>query len=129
MEKPNYYSIIPAEIRYDKDLTASAKLLYGEITALCNEKGFCWASNRYFADLYSASKESVSRWISQLAKKEYIFIKIFYKKDSKEIDKRIISIKKNEGSEPIVKNETTYTQKCEDIYVSKKINTPVSKIR
>ena len=32
----NYYSIIPATIRYDNRLKASEKLIYDEITALTN---------------------------------------------------------------------------------------------
>ena len=59
----SYYAIIPANVRYDKDLPANAKLLYGEITALCNEKGICWATNDYFAKLYDVSKTSISKWI------------------------------------------------------------------
>lgn len=124
MDKPNYYAIIPAEIRYDKDLMANAKLLYGEITALCNEKGICWASNEYFASLYEVSKETISRWISQLAKKEYIFIKMFYKKDSKEIDKRIISINKFENQYPIDENVNTYCQKNQSNDVLTKTSIP-----
>ena len=106
MEKTNYYAIIPAKVRYDKELMANAKLLYGEITALCNDKGICWAGNEYFADLYGVSKETISRWISQLNKKKYINIKMFYKKDSKEIDKRIIAI----NQYPIDENVNTYCQ-------------------
>ena len=37
--KSSYYSILPAVVRYDKDLTDKAKLLYSEITCLCNKEG------------------------------------------------------------------------------------------
>jgi len=91
-EKPNYYAIIPANVRYDKALTPNAKLLYGEITALCNEKGFCWASNDYFARLYGVSKGSISSWIGQLAKMKYISIQLIYREGSKEILNRYIKL-------------------------------------
>ena len=71
-EKKSYYAIIPANVRYDADLTPNAKLLYGEITALCNEKGYCWAKNKYFAELYSTSEKSITRWIKNLTDKGYI---------------------------------------------------------
>ena len=87
-----YYAIIPANVRYDKDLTANAKLLYGEITALCNEKGYCWATNQYFADLYGASTKSISRWIGQLVDKGYIKSQLAYKEGSKEIQERRLYI-------------------------------------
>ena len=90
--KKSYYAIIPANVRYDTDLTANAKLLYGEITALCNEKGYCWATNDYFANLYNVSKKSISTWISQLINKNYIFSKIIYKENSKEIFHRYLQI-------------------------------------
>lgn len=88
----NYYAIIPANVRYDKDITANAKLLYGEITALCNEKGYCWASNSYFSELYGVTKKSITTWISQLAKKNYIRIDMQYKEGTNEILHRYIRI-------------------------------------
>lgn len=91
-DKKNYYAIIPANIRYDKDLTANAKLLYGEITALCNEKGYCWASNDYFSKLYNVSKKTISTWIRQLKDKNYIKVEMNYKEGSNEIVNRYIQI-------------------------------------
>ena len=103
----SYYAIIPASVRYDEDLTPNAKLLYGEITALCNERGYCWASNAYFAELYKVSKSTVSRWIQQLSEKGYIESEMRYKEGSKEVESRILTI-----ATPIRKNEYTPTQKC-----------------
>jgi len=70
--RPSYYAVIPASVRYDPALTANAKLLYGEITALCSKEGFCWATNAYFAELYDVSKTTVSEWITQLHIAEHI---------------------------------------------------------
>ena len=86
--KKSYYAIIPAFVRYDSNLTANAKLLYGEITALCNEKGYCFARNKYFADLYGVSNVSISKWINQLKDYGYIKVKMVYKGNSKEIESR-----------------------------------------
>lgn len=72
IEKPNYYAIIPAKVRYDNDLVPLAKLLYSEISALSNKEGHCWASNKYFADLYGVSVTWVSITIKTLQEKKYI---------------------------------------------------------
>lgn len=87
-----YYAIIPANVRYDKDLSPNAKLLYGEITALCNEKGYCWASNQYFADLYHSSISAVQKWVSALVKKGYINLELVYKEGTKQILQRKLYI-------------------------------------
>lgn len=71
-DKPSYYAVIPSNVRYDEELPANAKLLYGEISALINKDGFCFASNAYFAEVYTCSEDSVSRWISELGKRGYI---------------------------------------------------------
>ena len=71
-EQPNYYAIIPATVRYDTNLKYTEKLLYGEITALSNKNGYCYAQNKYFADLYNVTAVSVSRWISHLQQLGYI---------------------------------------------------------
>lgn len=92
MDDPNYYAIIPAEVRYDKDLQPGAKLLYGEITALCNQKGFCWASNTYFSTLYQVSDRTIKNWIRRLNEEGYINIDFCYKTDTKMIESRCISI-------------------------------------
>lgn len=107
-QQRSYYAIIPANVRYDKDLAPNAKLLYGEITALCNEKGYCWASNQYFAELYGVSVLSVKRWVNSLVTKGYVYRTLTYKPNSKEVDKRILSI----GSG--IKIDTTSVQKCYD---------------
>lgn len=73
--KKSYYSITPASVRYCKELGGGdAKHLYGEITALCNEKGYCWASNKYFADLYDVDVRSVTRWIGLLVKYNFVYV-------------------------------------------------------
>ena len=91
-DKPNYYGIIPVNVRYDKRLTPNAKLLYAEITALCNEKGYCWANNKYFADLYEVSTTSISKWISSLIEFGYLTSTINYKEGTKEILNRYLRL-------------------------------------
>lgn len=81
--KKSYYAIIPATVRYDAKVISGAKLLYGEITALCNEKGFCWATNKYFADLYAVDARTIRRWVEALRNQGYIRVEIVNEVDRK----------------------------------------------
>lgn len=96
--KKSYFAIIPANVRYDKNLIPSAKLLYGEITALSNEKGYCWATNKYFAELYNVSEKSITTWINSLIKAGHIERKLIYKIGNKEIEERRLYLTLSLGS-------------------------------
>ena len=74
--KVNYYSIIPDTIMYDKELTENEKLLYGEITALSNKLGYCFATNSYFADLYNCTTRAIQSTIAKLQERGYIKVVI-----------------------------------------------------
>lgn len=75
MENPNYFSILIADVRYDKELKANEKLLYSEISALTTKNGYCTAKNNYFAKCYGVHKDTIADWISNLKSKGYILIK------------------------------------------------------
>jgi len=72
----SYYSITPAEVRYNEDLCPNAKLLYGELTALSNEMGYCYASNSYFAKIYKVHKNTISLWIKALSDNGFIYCEL-----------------------------------------------------
>ena len=71
-EKPGYWAVIPAAVRYDEELPANAKLLYAEISSLTDQTGYCFASNAYFEHLYGLSTETISRLLRTLEKRGYI---------------------------------------------------------
>ena len=107
MTKPNYYAVIPAEVRYSKKLTPNAKLLYAEITALCNMNGKCTASTDYFCRLYEVSRVSIQKWLKNLEDHNYIKRVNIYKQGSKEILSRVITLVNMPTKEKFTDNTNT----------------------
>jgi len=87
--KESYYMNIPATV-WDSKLRANAKLCYGHITVLANKKGYCFATNTYFAKSLGVSKTSVSQYISELTKLGVITTVIILQPGSKEVKERRI---------------------------------------
>jgi hypothetical protein len=104
MEKPNYYAVIPAEVRYNKNLTPNAKLLYAEITALSGMNGKCIASTQYFCRLYEVSRVSIQKWLKILEDNNYIKRVNIYKQGSKEILSRVITLVNTPSKEKFTDN-------------------------
>lgn len=108
LKNSNYYAIIPADVRYDNRLKPNAKLMYGEFTCLCNIYGYCFATNKYFAELYNVSTNTISEWINQLKRYGYINVSLIYKENSKEIQERRIYLRDSDHS---IKKEWGYHEK------------------
>ena len=117
---PNYFGILPANVRYDKRLKPMEKILYTEITALANIKGYCYATNSYFANLYDVHKNTAGTWINNLERLGYIKSKIIYEAGTKNIKERRLFLFKH-----INESIDTYQQKdCDPI--NKKMDTPIN---
>lgn len=121
-EKPSYYSIITADVRYDKRLKPNEKLLYSEITALSNKYGYCTATNSYFSKLYRADKSTVSRWVSHLEKCGYVQV------EQTRNGKRIVQRKIYPVATPLLtKKSIPYAQK--DQYpIDKKVKGNITRV-
>lgn len=76
---PDYFTIMPAIIRYDDRLRANEKILYSEILTLSRKNSYCYASNKYLSELYGVSITIISKWISNLIKYGYLVSENEYK--------------------------------------------------
>lgn len=57
---------IPADILLNKDLSDKEKIILAMILYLSEEKGSCFASNKYIANIVNVTHERVSKIISSL---------------------------------------------------------------
>lgn len=89
-EKPSYYAVIPADVRYNTDIPPNAKLLYGEISALANASGVCHARDSYFSTLYGLAERTIRSLIQALEKAGYIITTVVRDPDSGQVSGRDI---------------------------------------
>lgn len=108
-EKPSYWAVLPAKVRYDEELRPNAKLLYAEITALANTHGFSWISNERLGEFFGLSPKTIGSLIQQLSQKGYLMVELL-RDEKKAITGRRIWVDKPrfaESDTPILKNEDT----------------------
>ena len=108
--KPSYWAVLPATIRYDPNLPPNAKLLYAEISALCDEHGYCFAHNSYFAKNFEWNDKSVTRHLKTLAERGYIIVNVIRDSATNEvIERRIFA-----GINPAGRMSPPSPQNCGD---------------
>ena len=103
-QKPGYYAVIPAEVRYDAELPPNAKLLYGEISALLSDEGFCYASNQYFADLFQVTTRTVSDLVAKLQDRGHITVTIRKNEQGKVLRREIRCTVSLRHAQPVEEN-------------------------
>lgn len=72
----SYYRIITADVMYDKELTSTQKLLFAEITALTNEKGYCYATNTTLGERFHITDRAVRNALHKLKEQGHITVDI-----------------------------------------------------
>lgn len=73
-EKPGFWAVLPAAVRYDPALPSTAKLLYAEISALTDLRGYCFAPNSYFMEMFRISERTLQDHLRALKAGGYIRI-------------------------------------------------------
>ena len=117
------YAVCLNKWALDKEIKTELGLLI-IISSLCAEKGYCYASNKFLADLFEAPENTISLKIKKLEEKGYI--KIDYEKRGCEVLKRYIRIEKNQIDD-LKKINSTILKKSKEKNISIK-NTSINNI-
>ena len=100
--------MLPPRVRYDRELPATGKLLYAEITAMTDVTGFCWASNGYLGRLIGVSKDRASKLVAALEARGYVSVEVLRSEAGAVTERRIwVTDQGRMNLPPVVKN--TYT--------------------
>ena len=62
----NWYAVLPAKVLLSKELTDKQKLLIALISNLSNERGYCFASNRYLGECLDCSESTIKEHLKKL---------------------------------------------------------------
>lgn len=87
----NGYSICLNEWVLDETIKNELGLLL-IISSLCAEKGYCFASNKYLAEIFKTTEITISRKINRLVNRGYIIAE--YEKRGCEVKKRYLRLTK-----------------------------------
>lgn len=85
-----YYSIVNKNYMSSNELNSLDKLLLIHITALCYKEGFCYATNRFFADIYGYDRKTISRSINKLVDRKILDSRLEY--NNINLSKRYLSL-------------------------------------
>lgn len=75
MKNPNsvsFYAILPAPVRYCEDLSSTEKLVYAELSAMVDDKGFCSPTNKQLGDIMGLQVRAIIASITNLRKQGFI---------------------------------------------------------
>lgn len=73
-ERCSAYVVIPAPVFFDRSLPPSARLLYGLISNLCNDRGYCWAKNETLCRYLEVKERTLRGLLEKLREGGYIEI-------------------------------------------------------
>ena len=116
--KNNEYLIIPKQVFENRELSSSAKILYGLIMLYSRREGYCWASNSYLSMSCGCSPRNITRLISELEKQN--FIRSEEASDGKHMKRRRLYItdlcddEDKNVDRVSTKSSMEYGQKCPD---------------
>jgi len=116
MVSHNWYAVIPSEILLDKSLSSTQKLLIALISNLTNEKGYCYASNKYLAECLNLSQGTISDNVSKLEELKLIH-RTLIRNDKNQIESRRLSIVHLYGKNlsPLTKNKDRGVPKNQEV--------------
>lgn len=112
-ETPKYLAWLTPKIRFDKNISDKAKLIYAELCSLSTAYGYAFPSNEFLAELYGVNTRTITRILSELSDNNYI--KITVAKNKKGSLRKIYILENSSGKIEEKENkmeEKATRQKC-----------------
>ena len=86
----SWYAVVSNEVLFDKELNSDQKILVAMISNAMNHKGYCWATNEYFANALDCSVRTIQRNLEHLEAVGYVSRIINIDPETKQVIDRVL---------------------------------------